>query len=55
MRALVSGAPDMAATPIRNIRIPDALWQAAKERAEAEHTTVTALVIRALQREVKRR
>lgn len=45
----------MAKTPARNIRIPDALWKAAKERAAEQHTSVSALVIRALQREIKRR
>lgn len=44
----------MAATPARNLRIPDALWQAAKERAAEEHTTVTAVVIAALHRYLKR-
>ena len=54
MLALASGAPDMAATPARNLRIPEALWQAAKERAAEEHTTVTALVIAALHRYLRR-
>lgn len=40
---------------MRKFRIPDALYDRAKERAAEEHTTVTALVIRALARELKRR
>ena len=38
----------MAVTPIRNVRIPDDLWAALKARAEDEHTTVTALIVRAV-------
>lgn len=53
--ALAWGVPDVAKTPARNIRIPDALWQAAKKRAAEQHTSVSALVIRALQREIERR
>ena len=38
----------MAATPPRAIRVPDALWAAAQERAAADGRTVTAVVIEAL-------
>ena len=41
-------------TPIRNMRIPDAVWQAARDKAEAEGTTVTAVVVAALRRYLKR-
>lgn len=37
-------------TPIRNIRVPDDLWDAAKAEAERRHETVTAAIIRALRR-----
>jgi hypothetical protein len=42
-------------TPLRNIRVADELWQAAKARAEAEGTTVTEVIVAALQRYVRRR
>ena len=38
----------MAETPARNVRIPDDLWAALKERADAEHTTRAALIVRAV-------
>jgi hypothetical protein len=37
-------------TPPRSVRIPDAVWHAARERAEREGTTVTAVILRALVR-----
>lgn len=45
----------MPETPTRKFRIPEDLWLKAKAQAEEEHTTVTALVIRALRRELQRR
>lgn len=41
-------------TPNRGIRIPDALWTAAKAKADAEHVTLTSVIIRALQEYVLR-
>ncbi len=41
-------------TPLRNVRIPDEVWQAALAKAEREGTTVTAVVLAALQRYVRR-
>lgn len=35
-------------TPTRNVRVPDEVWAAAKARAEAEDTTVTAVIVRTL-------
>lgn len=40
-------------TKIRNIRVDDALWAAAKERAEQEGTDVAKVVRRSLQRYAK--
>lgn len=40
-------------TPPRSVRIPDAVWNAARERAEREGTTVTAIILRALTRYAK--
>lgn len=42
--------PQRRHTPARSIRVPDALWQACRERAEREGTTVTAVILRALER-----
>ncbi len=38
----------MPETPSRNIRLSDDLWAALKVRADAEHTTRTALIVRAV-------
>lgn len=40
----------MANTPMRAMRIPDELWQAAKDRAEERGENVTEVVVRALTR-----
>jgi hypothetical protein len=37
-------------TPPRSVRIPDPVWDAARERAQREGTTVSAVILRALQR-----
>ena len=44
----------MPETTPRAIRIPDEVWQAALEKARREGTTVTAVVLAALQRYVRR-
>lgn len=36
-------------TPLRSARIPDAVWFAAKERAEREGTTITSVIVAALE------
>jgi predicted DNA binding CopG/RHH family protein len=41
-------------TPLRNLRVPDDLWQAAKAKAAAEGTTLTAVLVAALRRYVAR-
>ena len=38
----------MSNTPARSIRIPDKLWVKAKIKAKKEHTTVSAVLIKAL-------
>jgi predicted HicB family RNase H-like nuclease len=38
----------------RSLRIPDEVWHAAVEKARAEGTTVTAVVVAALRRYLKR-
>lgn len=40
----------MANTTVRNIRVPDRIWQAATEKAEREGTTVSEVVRRYLAR-----
>ena len=40
----------MPLTPARSVRIPEALWKKAKgkAKAKAQHTTVTAVIVKAL-------
>lgn len=40
-------------TPPRSVRVPDHVWDAARARAQAEGTTVTAVILRALTRYAK--
>jgi predicted HicB family RNase H-like nuclease len=44
----------MAETTPRAVRVPDDLWEAAIDKAQEDGTTVTAVVIKALERFVKR-
>ena len=39
---------NMPTTPARSVRIPDVLWKKAKAKAKAQHTTVTAVIVKAL-------
>lgn len=43
-----------APTPLRNVRIPDTLWTAAKETAERRGETVSSVITAALERYVAR-
>lgn len=45
--------PNAPKTKARGIRVPDELWQAALEKAKAEDTTVTAVVLKELRRYVR--
>lgn len=40
-------------TPIRTVRVSDELWKAAQERAAERGETVSAVVVRALERYIK--
>lgn len=40
-RASVEGVPNQPKTPQRSVRVPDEVWRAAKERAEAEGNTLS--------------
>ena len=42
------------ATMPRSLRIPEPVWKAAVEKSAAEGTTVTAVVVKALERYLKR-
>jgi ribosomal protein L14 len=37
-------------TPIRTVRVPDDVWQAAQDRAAKKGETVSAVIVRALKR-----
>lgn len=39
----------MASTPLRSVRIPDNIWYAARDRAEAEGTSVSKIILIGLQ------
>ena len=36
--------PNQPKTPLRNVRIPDDVWEAAKQKAEAEGRNVSAVI-----------
>jgi hypothetical protein len=38
----------MTDTPARSVRIPEKLWKQAKAKAKKEHTTVSAVIVKAL-------
>lgn len=40
--------PNQPKTPVRSVRVPDGLWDAAKVRTAARGETVTDVVVRAL-------
>ncbi len=46
------GRPATGKTPLRNVRVPDGLWEAAKQRAAAEGRTITDVIVSALHRYV---
>lgn len=41
-------------TPLRNVRVPDEVWQAAQAKAERDGTSVSAVALAALRRYVAR-
>lgn len=47
--------PATGKTPLRNIRVPDDLWQAAKDEAAAEGRSLTDVILGDLHRYVTRR
>lgn len=46
--------PDVANTRPKSLRIPDDLWSAALDKAQAEGLTLTDVVVRALERFLRR-
>lgn len=46
--------PNQPKTPLRNVRVPDELWQAALLKAQDRGETVSDVVRRALERYVAR-
>ncbi|MEU1273005.1 hypothetical protein [Streptomyces sp. NPDC005799] len=42
--------PKTGETPIRNVRVPDGIWDAVKAKAKAEGRTITDVVVTALHR-----
>ncbi len=47
-------ARKVGATMPRSLRIPPDVWEAAVDKARAEGTTVTAVVVDALRRRIRR-
>lgn len=47
--------PATGKTPLRNIRVPDELWNAAMAEAKAEGRTLTDVIVSDLHRYVNRR
>lgn len=47
--------PATGKTPLRNIRVPDELWDAAKKEAAAEGRSLTDVILGDLHRYVTRR
>jgi hypothetical protein len=46
--------PNQPKTPLRSFRVPDPVWQAALQRAQREGTTLTAVLVEALEEYGKR-
>jgi hypothetical protein len=42
--------PATGKTPVRNLRVPDDIWRAAQEKAEAEGRTLTDVIVAYLRR-----
>jgi predicted transcriptional regulator len=51
----VAHVPNTPGTPRRTIRVPDALWEAAAEKAKTEDTDLSTIIRKALERYVRRR
>lgn len=49
----VGRVPNQPKTPRRSVRIPDEVWQAAKEKAKRRGETVTDVILRALKRYIR--
>lgn len=49
-----SSVPNQPATPNRNLRVPEELWDEVLRIAADQHTTATEIVLRALRAYVRR-
>lgn len=49
----VLDVPNQPKTPKRSVRVPDGLWEAAKQKARERGESVTAVIVRALKEYVK--
>lgn len=49
-----AGRPATGRTPVRSIRVPEQLWRAAKARAAERGESITEVIVRALERYVRR-
>lgn len=47
------GRPATGQTPVRNVRVPDDIWDAALEEAAAEGTSVAAWIKADLEKRIK--
>lgn len=45
--------PNQPATPVHSVRVPDELWEAAKQKAAENGETITAVILRLLTRYVR--
>lgn len=50
----MTSVPNTPGTPRRTIRVPDALWQAAAQKAREQGTDLSAVLRKALERYVRR-
>lgn len=48
------GRPATGQTPMHGVRVPDSRWNAAKDKAEREGTTITEVINGALERYIRR-
>lgn len=51
--ARIRSVPNAPKTPLHSFRVDTDLWNAAKEKAQAEGTTIAAILRRALERYVR--
>lgn len=45
--------PNQPATPVRSVRVPDSIWDALRRIADDRGETMTEVILRAFQREIR--